>query len=146
MSDTPSSAKSSLLGKFLKSFIKSPINTLFILAAVCFAVIAFGISPTLENKTIFFVIIGLWVFWFLAKQVLIILVVLGLLGGGAYLYYEYSHQEQRQCEQSGGFWNKETKTCEETVPLWEKAKRQVKRFIKKLVLESENETTKEKQQ
>ena len=130
----------------LKFILKSPINSIFILAAVCFAVIAFGISPTLENKTIFFVIIGLWVFWFLAKQVLIILVVLGLLGGGAYLYYEYSHQEQRQCEQSGGFWNKETKTCEETVPLWEKAKRQVKRFIKKLVLESENETTKEKQQ
>ena len=146
MSNTPSSAKSSLPKKLLKFFIKSPINTLFVLAAVCFAIMAFGISPSLENKTIFFIIIGLWVFWFLAKQVLIILVVLGLLSGGAYLYYEYSHREQRQCEQSGGFWNKETKTCEENVPLLEKAKRQVKRFIKKIVLESENKTTKEKQQ
>lgn len=115
--------------KILKYILKSPVNTIFIVALLYFGVRAFAFDQTFTKTMTFFAIAALWVFWFVAKQVFIFLIVLGLLAGGGYYYYQYLHLEEKKCEESGGYWNKETKACEEKVPLLEQAKR----FLKKVV-------------
>lgn len=126
--------------KLLKFCVKYPVNTLFTVASGYFASQAYLFDQTVTMKVAFFAILGLWVFWFLAKQIFVLLIMLGLIGGGAYLYYEYQHREIKKCEESGGYWNKETKTCEEEVPLLEQAKR----YLKKMINEFQHEDKKEK--
>lgn len=116
-------------GKLLKFGLKSPVNTFFIVVAGYFASQAYVFEQTVTMKIAFFAVVGLWIFWFLAKQIFVLLIVSGLVAGGAYLYYDYQHREIRKCEESGGYWNKETKTCEEKVPMLEQAKRYLKKII-----------------
>lgn len=115
--------------KLLKVMIKSPINSIFVISVIYCVVQAFVFSPTFYNKVLLFAVVCLWVFWFLAKQIFIVLILLGLLCSGGYLYYEYTHKEIRECEEAGRYWNSETKTCEENVPFMEKAKRFIKSFV-----------------
>ena len=61
-------------------------------------------------------------FWFLAKQAFMLLITLGLLIGGASMYYTYTHQEAKKCEEAGGYWNSSTKVCEEKRSWWDKIK------------------------
>lgn len=121
------------LKKILKSFFFSPINTVFFIALLYFGAQAYFFDPTIKSKLICLAVLAIWIFLFLARHVVLLLVVLGLLGAGSYMYYQYSHKEQRQCEESGRYWNKKTSTCEDNIPLLE----QVKRFLKKKILESQ---------
>ena len=49
------------------------------------------------------------------RHLFIILLILIVIGGGVYLYYSHSRQEQVACEQKGGYWNSNTKICEEKI-------------------------------
>ena len=120
--------KSSRMKKIIKTIIFSPINTAFVVVLFYFAMQAYFFDPSVANKIAFFAILGLWIFWFLAKKIFLLIAVLLLLCLGGYGYYNHLHKAQKQCEESGGYWNEETKECEEKVPLWE----QIKRFIKEL--------------
>ena len=51
-----------------------------------------------------------------------LLITLGLLIGGASMYYTYTHQEAKKCEEAGGYWNSSTKVCEEKRSWWDKIK------------------------
>lgn len=105
--------KSNWLARAGLFFIKSPVNMIFALALAYFASKAYLFSGGLTDKLIMFGIIGLWMFWFIAKHILILALTLVLLGGGAYWYYSYTHQAENECRENGGEWNKKTKTCEE---------------------------------
>jgi|GEM_PF-437009 len=113
--------KPGIIKRFFKAFLFSPVNMIFAVATAFFAAKAYMWDPTWTNKLIFFGIAGLWIFWIIARYMVILFVIAALLGGGYYMYYQYSTREIRKCEQSGGVWNKETKTCEEKVSLLNKA-------------------------
>ncbi len=115
--------KSGLLKRLLKACLRSPVNFLFSCAVVYCALQAYVLAPSLINKMILLGVVGLWMIWFLAKHLIVLLVVLALLGGGAYVYYELTGREARKCEENGGFWNKNTQTCEEKVSLFDKVKK-----------------------
>lgn len=120
--ETEAPKKTKWWKKLLKMIIKSPVNTLFGLAVICFGAQAYMFDPTITNKIALFAIIGLWVFWFLAKQAFMLLITLGLLIGGASMYYTYTHQEAKKCEEAGGYWNSNTQVCEEKRSWWDKVK------------------------
>ncbi|MBR1649154.1 MAG: hypothetical protein IJ689_06125 [Alphaproteobacteria bacterium] len=100
------------LWSFVKSFMFSPINIIFILAGTYFGLQAFVWEPNFLNRVIFFGIVGLWAFWILARYMMIVFVILAVVGFGYYTYYQYSTREMRQCEQAGGVWNVKKHTCE----------------------------------
>jgi len=113
----------SWIKRFFTAFLFSPVNVIFIIALLWFGAKAYLWEPVFTNKIIFFGIIGLWIFWIVARYMIILFVVLALLGGGYYAYYQYSHREIKKCEEAGGVWNKETKTCEAKLTIWQKIDR-----------------------
>ena len=140
--DTMSEGKKpGLIKRFLKAFLFSPVNLIFAVATAFFAAKAYMWEPTWMNKLIFFGVAGLWVFWIVARYMVVLFIVAALLGGGYYMYYQYSTREIRKCEQSGGIWNKETKTCEEKVSIIDKAINQFNKLFgneKDKTVESQN--------
>ena len=96
----------SWLKRFFKIFLFSPVNMVFIVALLWFAAKAYIWEPSFSNKIIVYAILGLWIFWIIARYMIILFVALALLAGGYYAYYQYSHREQRKCEETGGYWNK----------------------------------------
>ncbi|MBQ8464940.1 MAG: hypothetical protein IJ545_02905 [Alphaproteobacteria bacterium] len=136
--------KSKWWQKLLKLGLKSPVNTVFVLALIYFSLQAFVFDNSMHSKVVLFGVICLWAFWFVAKQVFAALIALGLLCSGGYLYYEYTHKEIKKCEASGGYWNKETKTCEAKVPLLEQAKRYLKKAVMEVQKSESKDETKDK--
>ena len=121
MSEDISEKKKSSLGlRFLKRCLLSPVNTALGGAVLYFAVRVYFFDSSFSDKALLCGAVALWIFWFLAKQIFTLLLVLVLLGGGAYTYYHYSRLEAIKCEDAGGYWNDNTKTCEAKRSLWEK--------------------------
>lgn len=112
--------KSSWVMRLLKRCLLSPVNTVLLAAVLYFAVRVYFFDSSFSDKALLCGAVALWVFWFVAKQVITLLLILVLLGGGAYTYYHYSRQEAIKCEDAGGYWNDNTKTCEAKRSLWEK--------------------------
>ncbi len=105
---------SSLLKRMGMACLRSPIHTLFAIATLgCLGYIFILGNADFFYKMVLVGIVLLWLFWVIAKYVLAFLLILGMLGVGGYFYYNYSRQDMLACEQSGGYWNKNTKTCEE---------------------------------
>ena len=109
------------LGKrFLGFCLKSPVNTLFALVLLGYAFYIYILgNDAFFHKIQMLGIFLLWMLWLIARYVLVLLLVFGLFGVGSYLYYDYTHQEQWQCEENGGYWNKQTKKCEEKRTFWQ---------------------------
>lgn len=121
--NTPTvSAKPKWWLKLLKRCLLSPVNTMFVLVIAYLGIKVYAFDTTFNDKIMLVGAIGLWVFWFLAKQIFTLLLILLLLGSGGYWYYTYSRQEAIKCEQSGGYWNDNTKTCEAKRSLVDKFK------------------------
>lgn len=101
-------------GRLLALMLTSPVNTLFILALAYYAfqIYVLNNSPLL-NKAIMLGIACLWILWFAAKNLIKLLLLLILAGTAVYGYYGYATRDARKCEENGGVWNKESKTCEE---------------------------------
>lgn len=118
-----SSPKQGLLKRFLKAVFGSPVNSLFILLLLYFGAKAYVFDGGFTTKMIVLGLAGLWIFWLIARYMVILFVCLVLLGAGAYIYYDYSQQEVRKCETAGGWWNSNTKTCEAKTGIWDKVKK-----------------------
>ncbi|MBO5442320.1 MAG: hypothetical protein J6A33_00865 [Alphaproteobacteria bacterium] len=107
--------------RFLLACLKSPVT--FALIALCcyflFQAYVLGNSAFI-NKAMALGCVLLWFFWFLAKNMLKLFLILVVIGLGFYGYYSVSRQEIVKCEESGGVWNKETKTCEAKLGFMEK--------------------------
>ena len=121
--------KRSWTGKILKTLLLSPVNITFAVASVYLGMKAYSWEPSFPNQIIFFAVIGLWIFWIVARYMVVLFVILALAGSGYYAYHQYSTREMRQCEAAGGVWNKETKTCEEKVGFVEKFISRAKQLV-----------------
>ncbi len=110
----------SLIKKILWWIISSPVSVAFIIGLSYFGFQAFvlGNNPFF-NKLIMCGIGIIWFLWFMLRHLFIILLILIVIGGGVYLYYSHSRQEQVACEQKGGYWNSNTKICEEKISFWQ---------------------------
>ncbi len=115
--------------RIIKNFFLSPVNIIFAIAAAYFGAQAYFWEPTFMNRIIFFGIVGLWVFWIVARYMIVLFIIFALIGGGYYAYHQYSTREIRKCEASGGVWNKETKTCEAKVSLIENITNRVNKML-----------------
>lgn len=124
--------------KLLKRCLLSPVNTLFVLVVAYFGIKVYAFDTAISDKLMLFGAIGLWLFWFLAKQIFILLLILLILCSGGYWCYTYSRQEAIKCEQSGGYWNSNTKTCETKKSLVDKFK---DIFAKSATQSAENSST-----
>ena len=134
--------KTSWTKKIIKTVLLSPVNITFAIVAVYFGMKAYSWEPSFTNQIIFFAVLGLWAFWIIARYMVILFVILALAGGGYYMYYQYSTREIRACEEKGGVWNKETKTCEEKVTLVNKVISQVKKLISDIFADEEQPAAK----
>ena len=121
--------KPGIFKRFLKTFLFSPVNLIFAIATAFCAAKAYMWDPTWMNKIIFFAVAGLWAFWIIARYMVVLFVIAALLGGGYYIYYQYSTREIRKCEQSGGVWNKETKTCDAKVSMVDRITNTIRDFF-----------------
>lgn len=118
--------------RFWGIILTSPINTIFILllAYYAFQVYVLDNSP-LMNKAIMVGIACLWILWFAAKNLIKLLLLLALIGSAVYGYYNYTTRDIRKCEQNGGVWNKETKTCEEKTSWFHNIQKLIEQYLKK---------------
>ena len=112
--------------------LTSPVNTLFILALAYYAfqIYVLNNSPLL-NKAIMLGIACLWILWFAAKNLIKLLLLLILAGTAVYGYYGYATRDARKCEENGGVWNKESKTCEEKTGWLLEIQKLVEQYLKK---------------
>ena len=124
--------------RLLALMLTSPVNTLFILALAYYAfqIYVLNNSPLL-NKAIMLGIACLWILWFAAKNLIKLLLLLILVnvaqirGPAVYGYYGYATRDARKCEENGGVWNKESKTCEEKTGWLLEIKKLVEQYLKK---------------
>lgn len=108
--------------RLLLRALRSPVNTVFAAALLYYGFLGFVLENNpLVDKLIFFVVIGLWMFWLLAKNLFKIILLAVVIAMAGYGYYAYTHKDIAECEVSGGEWNKETKTCEAKLSWWQKA-------------------------
>ena len=73
----------------------------------------------------------LWILWFAAKNLIKLLLLLILAGTAVYGYYGYATRDARNCEENGGVWNKESKTCEEKTGWLLEIQKLVEQYLKK---------------
>ena len=116
-------------GRLLALMVTSPVNTLFILtlAYYAFQIYVLNNSPLL-NKAIMLGIACLWILWFAAKNLIKLLLLLILAGTAV---YGYATRDVRKCEENGGVWNKESKTCEEKTGWLHEIQKLVEQYLKK---------------
>ena len=110
--------KSGWFRRFLLLAVKSPVSTALALFLAYFALKAYVFGGGFTDEAAVFGIIGLWMFWFIARHLLLLLALVVLLGGGAWWYCSYARRAETACEESGGVWNRENKTCEEKSGFW----------------------------
>lgn len=118
--------------RLLVLMLTSPVNTLFTLALAYYAfqIYVLNNSPLL-NKAIMLGIACLWILWFAAKNLIKLLLLLILAGTAVYGYYGYATRDARKCEENGGVWNKESKTCEEKTGWLLEIQKLVEQYLKK---------------
>ena len=136
-----SQANYSLWGKFWRMCLRSPINTIAVIFLLYYGFLAYVLEKdAFVNKTIMLGIVFLWGVWFFAKNMIKILLIVAVIGCGAYGYYRYTHLEQAQCEESGGEWNKVNKTCEKKLTFWQKLQNQWYEYKKAAELKEKAQT------
>ena len=97
------------------------------LAYYAFQIYVLNNSPLL-NKAIMLGIACLWILWFAAKNLIKLLLLLILAGTAV---YGYATRDVRKCEENGGVWNKESKTCEEKTGWLHEIQKLVEQYLKK---------------
>lgn len=110
--------KSGWFGRCVLFAARAPVNTAFAVFAAYFALKAYVFDGGFTDKAAVFGIIGLWMFWFVARHMLLLFLVIVLMAGSAWWYYSYMHRAESACEENGGVWNRKTETCEEKSGFW----------------------------
>lgn len=116
--------ESSWLSGFLGFVFRNPISLICLGALAYCAVQAYILhhSPFMY-KAVMAGIVVFWLFLFIAKNMLKLVVLLLIAAGIAYGWFYFTGQDKKTCEENGGFWNKNTMTCEEKVSWWAKAQK-----------------------
>lgn len=109
----------SIKKRILMSALRSPLSTIMILLFAYFGIQAFILHiNTATNQIYMVILIFLWVFWYVARNIFKLILLAVVIAYGASLYHEYSTREISQCEASGGQWNEQTSQCEEKTGFW----------------------------
>ena len=88
-------------------------------------------------------IVFLWGVWFFLKNIIKILLIVAIIGCGAYGWYRYANMDRIKCEESGREWNEATKTCEDKLTFWQEIQNKWEKFKKSaIVIEKASEKTK----
>ena len=109
----------SIKKRILMNAIRSPLSTIMILLFACFGIQAFVLHiNTTTNQFYMIILIFLWIFWYVARNIFKLILLAVAIAYGASLYHEYATREMSQCEASGGQWNEQTERCEEKTGFW----------------------------
>ena len=115
--------------RLIKFIFRNPFNILCALALVFCAFEAYvAQNDVTMYKMIMLGIVALWLFLFIAKsffRIVVLLVIVGAIAGG---WFYFMGRDKAACEEKGGFWNKNTMTCEEKIPLLDK----ISKFFKNI--------------
>ena len=117
--------------RFISFILRNPINILCVLALGFCAFEAYILkNDTTLYQMIMVGIVAVWVFLFIAKSFFRIVVLLLIAGAIACGWFYYTGRDKAACEEKGGFWNKNTMTCEEKVPLLDRIGKLLKNIEK----------------
>ena len=136
--------KTTLANRLWRLCLRSPVSVLAIVLLAYYGFLAFVLEkdPFL-NKTIMLGIVFLWGVWFFLKNIIKILLIVAIIGCGAYGWYRYANMDRIKCEESGRGWNEATQTCEEKLTFWEEIQNKWEKFKKSaIVIEKASEKTK----
>lgn len=136
--------KTTLANRLWRLCLRSPVSVLAIVLLAYYGFLAFVLEkdPFL-NKTIMLGIVFLWGVWFFLKNIIKILLIVAIIGCGAYGWYRYANMDRIKCEESGRVWNEATQTCEEKLTFWEEIQNKWEKFKKSaIVIEKASEKTK----
>lgn len=111
--------------------LKSPVSVFLGAALIYYAFQAYilGNSPWI-NKIVMLGIVCLWFIWVIARHAFKLLLVLILVGAVLYGYYRFVNYDADRCEESGGVWNKQTKTCVEKTGWMHEIQQLIKKYSK----------------
>ncbi len=128
------SEKNSKLKKVLSWLIHNPLTALCLLGVLYFGFQAYILNnnPAL-NKLIVLAIITAWFILFILKHFIVLIVIFLLSGAVFYAYYQYTNRPRIECEEKGGVWHEDSKTCEEKKGIMaeiQKAINKYKKYIK----------------
>ena len=117
--------------RFISFILRNPINILCVLALSFCAFEAYiAKTDVAMYKMIMFSIVAVWLFLFIAKsffRIIVLFVIVGAIAGG---WFYFMGRDKAACEEKGGFWNKNTMTCEEKIPLLDKIGKLLKNIEK----------------
>ena len=136
--------KTTLANRLWRLCLRSPVSVLAIVLLAYYGFLAFVLEkdPFL-NKTIMLGIVFLWGVWFFLKNIIKILLIVAIIGCGAYGWYRYANMDRIKCEESGREWNEATKTCEDKLTFWQEIQNKWEKFKKSaIVIEKASEKTK----
>lgn len=118
---------SNVFGRIFGFVFRNPINILCLSGIGYCAVQAYMLNNApFMHKAAMLGIVGLWLFLFIAKNMLKLFVFLLIIGGLVYGWFYLTGKDQKACEDNGGFWNKNTLTCEEKVSWWQQVGKMLK--------------------
>ena len=136
--------KTTLANRLWRLCLRSPVSVLAVVLLAYYGFLAFVLEkdPFL-NKTIMLGIVFLWGVWFFLKNIIKILLIVAIIGCGAYGWYRYANMDRIKCEESGREWNETTKTCEDKLTFWQEIQNKWEKFKKSaIVIEKASEKTK----
>lgn len=136
--------KTTLANRLWRLCLRSPVSVLAVVLLAYYGFLAFVLEkdPFL-NKTIMLGIVFLWGVWFFLKNIIKILLIVAIIGCGAYGWYRYANMDRIKCEESGREWNEATKTCEDKLTFWQEIQNKWEKFKKSaIVIEKASEKTK----
>lgn len=140
--------KTTLVNRLWRLCLRSPVSVLAIVLLAYYGFLAFVLEKdAFLNKTIMLGIVFLWGVWFFLKNIIKILLIVAIIGCGAYGWYRYANMDRIKCEESGREWNETTKTCEDKLTFWQEIQNKWEKFKKSAVVVekiSDKEHTKDK--
>jgi len=135
MSENQENQKPNLLKKILLWPFKSPISAICLAGILYFGFKAYILQADPDlNKLIVLAFIAAWIILFILKHLIILLLLIILAGGIFYAYYQYTNRPRIECEEKGGIWNDESKTCEEKTGLMAEVQKVINKYKKYIYL------------
>ena len=127
-----SEEKKSFLRKLLGWTVRNPINVIcLIVLGYCAIQIYILENDVVTHRVVMFGTVGAWIVLFLANHLLKVILLLVVVLGIAYGWFQFSNKDKIACEEQGGFWNENTLDCEKKISFWEQLNKKWKIIIKK---------------
>ena len=130
-----SNDKTNLANRLWRLCLGSPVSVLAIVLLAYYGFLAFVLEKdAFLNKTIMLGIVFLWGVWFFLKNIIKILLIVVIIGCGAYGWYRYANMDRIKCEENGREWNETTKTCEDKLTFCQEIQNKWEKFKKSAVI------------